>query len=510
MNATIPTGLAPRRRNRFWRGVLGGVFFFAAVMLAFAPRLAAVTSLRSQIFQRFVKDWPGSVEVASATLGWLTPPEFVGIEMRSPTGDTVIEIPRFSADEPLWKFVFTTGDLGNVAISNPRANIVVKRTIERGSPPTDRDQPREEPPEDALDVAREEAQPPPRKNKTPVIVNVRVENLTVLLRSPDRNEHWTKIENVSVAARLSASPEREQLVEILPGELLHQVEITPVMGNAGLMFIAPVLGDVAWTRGHFSLELDACRLNLARPTEGELKGRLSIHAVEAGGKSPIILEIARIIRTVFPNAVPQSVRLADNSIVEFEMVDEGIRHRDLAFGLPGVSEDLVIRTEGWVGFDQRLDLVAQVPIPLHLLRGQEGSEPVKKEVLSLPIKGTLGKPKIEFRPGDGTGLKLVDRVLDAIGTDDPAAVKALDALRSVGAALKERSQDRPDDPPLGERILKNGVPKVGRFTQKILKGAREEKERREGKSGPLRGLFKRNGKEAADETPAEPKPSPNP
>ncbi|MFO0945344.1 MAG: hypothetical protein U1D30_05265 [Planctomycetota bacterium] len=465
------------RRSRLLRGSLGSLVFFLAVLFAVAPRLAAVTSFRNEVFKRFVKNWNGSVEVGAATLGWLTPPEFLDIELRSPTGSTVIEIPRFAADEPLWKFVFTNGDLGTVVISDPRANVVVKREVKKGEP--------------AVPPPADESAPPPPRNKTPVNVDVRIQNLTVLLRSPEMEEHWTKVEKVAINARLSASPDREQLVEVSPGVLLDHVEITPVMGNAGLMFIAPVLSDLAWARGQFSLELETCRINLARPTQGELKGRLSIHAIEAGGKNPIVLEIAHIVRTLVPEAVPRSVRLADNSIVEFEMVDEGIRHRNLAFGLPGVSEDLVIRTEGWVGFDQRLDLVADVPIPLHLLRKQEGNTPVKKEVLRLPIGGTIGKPKIEFKPGDGTGLKLVDRILDAVDPKDPAANQAMETLREVGKALKERSREKPGEAPLGEKILKNGVPKVGRFAQKVLQGTREEKTRKEGKSGPLKGLFKR-------------------
>ena len=46
-----------------------------------------------------------------------------------------------------------------------------------------------------------------------------------------------------------------------------------------------------------------------------------------------------------------TIRLADESVVSFAVRDGRVEHRDLAFGLPDLGAEFVVRTQGTVGMD---------------------------------------------------------------------------------------------------------------------------------------------------------------
>ena len=57
---------------------------------------------------------------------------------------------------------------------------------------------------------------------------------------------------------------------------------------------------------------------------------------------------------------------------------------------------LSIRTHGWVGLDEKLDIVADMPVPPKWLAGNTlVSQAMRNQTISLPIKGTLNKPQID-------------------------------------------------------------------------------------------------------------------
>jgi hypothetical protein len=75
-----------------------------------------------------------------------------------------------------------------------------------------------------------------------------------------------------------------------------------------------------------------------------------------------------------------------------------VYHENLAFGLPDVRDDVVIRTSGWVGLDQSLDLEMEVPLPVDLLRQGPVLSALSKQTLTLKVGGTLQAPKLVPHP----------------------------------------------------------------------------------------------------------------
>ena len=88
--------------------------------------------------------------------------------------------------------------------------------------------------------------------------------------------------------------------------------------------------------------------------------------------------------------VPANLR--QESVVAFRMDNGRIYHEGLEIQFP----DLAIRTHGWVGLDEKLDIVADMPVPPKWLAGNTlVSQAMRNQTISLPIKGTLDKPQID-------------------------------------------------------------------------------------------------------------------
>lgn len=171
-----------------------------------------------------------------------------------------------------------------------------------------------------------------------------------------------------------------------PGKLVERVRVTPEMCNQGLMYIAPVLAGVAEAQGELSLDLDRCRMPLDNPNRLDAAGRLTVHSVEIGA-GPLTRELAILLSR------PSSARLKRESVVEFQVVDGRVYHRNLILEFP----DLTIRTQGSVGLDQTLSLLAEMPIPPKWIGNNALGSALRDKVIQIPIGGTLERPQLDQR-----------------------------------------------------------------------------------------------------------------
>ena len=189
-----------------------------------------------------------------------------------------------------------------------------------------------------------------------------------------------------LAPHVRLTPEPIELT--LPaGPLMEKVQIDPAMCSTLLKYIAPVLADVTSAQGSFSIVLDACRIPLAEPKKSDLAGRFLIHSVQIG-PGPLVRELAMLLGRESP------ARLRQESTVAFQMKNGRIYHNNLELMFP----DLTIRTQGSVGLDQTLDLVAEMPIPPKWLAGNPlVSKALSNQVIHIPLKGTLAKPQLDQR-----------------------------------------------------------------------------------------------------------------
>jgi hypothetical protein len=89
------------------------------------------------------------------------------------------------------------------------------------------------------------------------------------------------------------------------------------------------------------------------------------------------------------------VQLARESNVEFRLADGRVSHRGLEFGI----EQLRVRTSGSVGFDESIDMIAEVQFNLSdsLTKKLPVLSKLNQQVLRIPIKGTLKLPQLDIK-----------------------------------------------------------------------------------------------------------------
>jgi hypothetical protein len=176
-------------------------------------------------------------------------------------------------------------------------------------------------------------------------------------------------------------------LDVKPGPLVQQVQIDPDMCAYGLQYVAPVLAGVTSAQGQFSIDIDECQIPIQDPSSGKFRGRFTVHSVEIG-PGPMIRELTTAL---FPQTT--AAKLKRESVVNFEMANRRIYHQGLELEFP----DLTIRTQGSVGLDKTIDMVAEMPVPPSWIRDARLAAAARGQTIVLPITGTLDRPQLDRR-----------------------------------------------------------------------------------------------------------------
>ncbi len=168
------------------------------------------------------------------------------------------------------------------------------------------------------------------------------------------------------------------------GPLVTQVHISPEMCRQWMMYAAPVLAGVTHVEGLFSMQMAGCQIPLAEPRAGEAAGQILIHSIDLE-PGPLVRELATVI------GAASTVKLAQQSKVDFKMVQGRVYHRGLELQFP----EVMVRTYGSVGFDQTLAIMAEMNVPPKWLRDNALGNAIKDKSLKIPIAGTLDRPKLD-------------------------------------------------------------------------------------------------------------------
>lgn len=192
------------------------------------------------------------------------------------------------------------------------------------------------------------------------------------------------------------------LVTLEPGTLVDQVRITPELCRTWLKYVAPLVADATAAEGRFSVKLDDAIFPLQDPTGGNVQGQLLVHAAQIGPGplSQEIIWVAQQIKTIIerrPLSAETQAQMRWLAMPEqqlnFQLADHRVYHRDLQMSV----KDIVIRTQGWVGLDQQLALVAEVPIRDEWVANDRYLASLRGQVVKLPINGSLGRPQVDRR-----------------------------------------------------------------------------------------------------------------
>lgn len=170
------------------------------------------------------------------------------------------------------------------------------------------------------------------------------------------------------------------------GTGVDRFQLTKATCASALGYALPALADAVEADGQISLQIEAGRVPLANPAASDIDGRLIIHNSRIA-TGPLIQELATLLKS------PSTATLGQEAVVPVRLVNGRVYHRDLQLIFP----DLTIRTQGSVGLDGTLDLLAELPIPPKWLGGKSLSQVLAKQTIRLPVRGTVSKPKIDQR-----------------------------------------------------------------------------------------------------------------
>ena len=193
----------------------------------------------------------------------------------------------------------------------------------------------------------------------------------------------------------------ESVLYLTPGEKLEQVELSPEICRAWLQYVAPVIAGATTAQGRISLGINKARIPLDSLETSSVEGVVTLH--QAGiGPGPVGQQLVQLVNRIksFAQGAAFTTRpaAADAQWLKFpqqkvvfriengRVINEGIEFR---------IEDIVIRTSGSVGFDQSMDMVAEIPILPHWTAKNALAKHLSGKTIKIPIRGTVQKPQID-------------------------------------------------------------------------------------------------------------------
>jgi hypothetical protein len=196
--------------------------------------------------------------------------------------------------------------------------------------------------------------------------------------------------------------EGERMLKLAPVVVFKKQKLTPAVGDELLHLIAPTLADLAGVQGEFSLSIDtfavplgASRADFAKKVA--LAGKLQLHDITVSVKTPLLQTLVKLVADMHGKKPSDVVRVVQNAEVQFKVQGGRLYHEGLRFGFPDISPDLLIKSQGSVGFDKSLDLVLEVP---RVLVDLKDSQPKKLDPVRFRITGTLAEPIVTvIQPG---------------------------------------------------------------------------------------------------------------
>jgi hypothetical protein len=414
-----PAGfLSPRART-----LLATAAVAIALGAGSVPWLLSSPSRVADLVKRLVPELQADVQCGSVRLGWIGPLVVENVRLLPHDGSREpVTIRRIEVSHGLAGILLSLGDLGRLRIDGLEADVVFD--AERNSNLKGLFRPVEQ------EAAAPSAHGGPRKSL--LRLEVDVVDALVKISGPWSPETWVS-DPIDIRAALARAPAGHSEWRIAPVQLLSDARLEPAVAQGVLAYIAPVLADATRTGGRFSLRIDGGTLPVGAPEEGALSGKLSMHAVDLG-PGPLVIRAIEALPLNLPG--PPTIRIADESRVEFRLADRKVWHQGLQFGIPLAKQGqrLDVQSSGSVDLaDKSLDIKLELPIPADLPQDRPLLASLAGRSVSLGVGGALGEPKIKF---DGS-IK---------ATAGQVAVELIERLKNRATAPRAAVEPKPLTP----------------------------------------------------------------
>ncbi len=194
--------------------------------------------------------------------------------------------------------------------------------------------------------------------------------------------------------------QNEPVVYLQKGQLLDRWNVTVEDSRTWLKFAAPLIADATSAEGQVSATLDGAAIPVFDPNQASAQGELHLQNLTIGPGPlaqqliPLVDQVRSILK---PAASPKASRSTwiqlEPHRLPFMIRDGHVIHE----GFEMKFKDFIVRTSGSVGFDQSLQLVAEIPILSDWVEGDRVLSSLAGKSISIPISGTLSKPQMDRR-----------------------------------------------------------------------------------------------------------------
>ncbi len=207
---------------------------------------------------------------------------------------------------------------------------------------------------------------------------------------------------LSITPTVQLSPGPPQIL-LGKGTVLSNVQISEEVTSSWLKFVTPMVSDSTRTEGTFSVELDGGQVPLADPKKADIGGRLIVQnmTVTPGPLFRTFAVIGQQVDAIVKGRLPTGGLNGDTALlkiddqkVDFHLVEGRVYHQGLTMQVGQVT----MRTRGWVGLDESVNVIVEIPVKDEWVRQRNSPlASLDEPVIRIPIVGNLKDPKFDTR-----------------------------------------------------------------------------------------------------------------
>lgn len=364
------------------------------------------------------------LKVDSAQFAWFRPLAINGIELEQvdlpekPRG--LLSIESIASNRSLMGYLLGGRNLGTITLRKPKLDIEL---LENSS--------NIEKLVRSIENSTLSAQKNSSKSKPKLDIQVVVEDLSVGVRRQETGQELLVVPPVDLDLHYLALDGNARL-EFAETKLLDQVQVTQELVRLGLGRAVPLLAKSAWFDGRVSLHVDKLEIPLEQPAYAKGRAELTLHEVRSGPSEPIVVNIIDMISRLRKTEIPQELVFIDGSIIQVALAQGRVEHQGVQVGFPKIDQRLQLSTSGSVGLvDRQLDVGLRIPVPLEMLARRESVQQIGVPQVTLPVRGTIESPYVDWKSLRGDSADLLSLVSAALGDEAPGTAAIIDVASGV-------------------------------------------------------------------------------
>lgn len=371
------------------RLLIAGLAATALVAIVLAiPWLLTSTGLRDVVAGSIAERKAVTIQVDEARWGWSRMLVIDQLRITSLDESLHLNIPQVRAEQSLLQFLVNSPELGRLEIDQPQIELRLWKE------------------------ARPEPETRPSSRST---LRAQVYGADVTVWLEEAEDPLIMLTGIDGRFRIERESDR-RVLRVEPAVICDRLSLTPEFCDRGLHLIAPVLAEAAAVSGSITIELHDLRVPLEGRSPGnqldeiELSGTIRLHEVSSRVVNPTLAAVTQSLSLLLKTPVPDTIRIIQDTEVEFAVRDGRVYHEGLAFVLPQLPAEVVLVSSGSVGVDNSLDLTIEVGIADERLSQVPIVGQLMKKPIAIQVVGTSQNPRVTL-PEDRDLLdELADRL----------------------------------------------------------------------------------------------------